>query len=59
MKKLIFKIIIILSCLFCVHITTRRIHVYYDKATAPSLLQMVHLIKQPQKDYKIVLWERF
>lgn len=59
MKKLLFKILIILSCLFFAHTTTLRIHVYYDKATAPSLLQMIHLIKQPQKDYKIVLWERF
>ena len=62
MKKIYFKIIIILSCLFLLDISTKKqinIHVYIDPATTPALLQITDFIKQPKDDFKIISWKRY
>lgn len=62
MKKIHFKIIIILSYLFLLNISTKKqtnIHVYIDPATTPALLQITDFIKQPEDDFKIISWNRY
>ncbi len=37
----------------------KTIHVYMDSASTPALLQMVDFIRQPEEDFKIVIWDRY
>ena len=59
MKKVLKKVLIIISFAFLAYFTKPPVlHVYFDKASSSTLLQMVDYIQQPEKDYKIASWRR-
>ena len=43
--------------LYC--LKPRKIHIFIDYATTPTLLQMIEFIKLPEKDIKIISWSRY
>lgn len=60
--KTILKLSVVFILLFCACFTytpAPKIHVYYDPATSPALLQMVDFIHQDEQDIKFIFWKRF
>ncbi len=58
-KILKIKIFIIVCFLFACYYTREHIvHIYFDKASNPTLIQMVDFVKRKDTDIKIVHWER-
>ena len=43
--------------LYCLR--PRKIHIFIDYATTPTLLQMIEFIKLPKEDIKFVSWDRY
>lgn len=43
--------------LYC--LKPRKIHIFIDFATMPTLLQMIEFIKLPSQDIKIIAWDRY
>ena len=43
--------------LYCLQ--PRKIHIFIDYATTPTLLQMIEFIKLPSQDIKIIAWDRY
>ena len=43
--------------LYC--LAPRKIHVFIDYASTPTLLQMIEFIKLPKNDIKIIAWDRY
>ncbi len=59
--KIYLKLLIVFISIFSVIQLPppRKIYVYFDKASSPSLLQMVDYIHTPKRDIKLIYWERF
>lgn len=61
--KLFIKRLLILTSVFYLisayHSQPRRIHIFVDYATSPTVLQMTEFIRLPEKDVKIIGWDRF
>lgn len=62
MKKIRVKIFAIFFCCFFVFLSqknSQHLHLYFDPAVTPALLQMIDMIEKPDKDIKIASWNRF
>lgn len=62
MGRLRIKIFIIFICCITVLFQQRKaqhLHLYFDPATTPALVQMTHFINLPPNDLKIISWNRF
>lgn len=62
MGRLRIKIFIIFICCITVLFQQRNaqhLHLYFDPATTPALVQMTHFINLPPNDLKIISWNRF
>lgn len=61
-KFFIKQLLILTSVLYLIsayYTQPRRVHIFIDYATSPTVLQMTEFIRLPEKDVKIIGWNRF
>ena len=52
--KKFFIFVAIIYLIFAYYQQPKRVHIFVDYATSPTVLQMVKFIKLPEKDIKII-----